>query len=64
MASFTLSPQVRPLLATFELPRMGLGIALLMVICLLLIAPFPAFFLYQIRLWKKWARKTREGKQL
>jgi len=43
---------------------MGLGIALLMVICLLLIAAFPAFFLYQIRLWKKWARKTREGKQL
>ena len=51
------------LLATFEGSNTGLGIAGLMVLCLLVIAPFPAFFLYQIRLWKKWARKTREGKQ-
>ena len=52
------------LLATFELPTMGLGIAILMGFCFVVLAPFPAFFLYQVRLWKKWARKIREGKQL
>ena len=59
-----LSVMTWALLATFEGSNTGLGIAGLMVIGLLVIVPFPAFFLYQIRLWKKWARKTREGKQL
>ena len=47
------------LLTTFELPTMGLGIAILMLIPFFLIVPFPAFFLYQLRLWKKWAKQKR-----
>jgi hypothetical protein len=47
------------LLAQFEQPGVGLAIAGGMVILFIPIALFPAFFLYQNRLWKKWAIKTK-----
>jgi len=58
-----LSVMTWALLATFQQPNTGILIALLMVLGLLLIAPFPAFFLYQIRLWKKWARQKEAGSE-
>ena len=58
-----LSVMTWALLAKFQPPDMGIGIAMLMVFGFLLIAAFPAFFLYQIRLWKKWARQKEAGSE-
>jgi len=58
-----LSVMTWALLAKFQPPDMGIAIAMLMVLGFLLIAAFPAFFLYQIRLWKKWARQKEAGSE-